>query len=73
MEEKNDPTLTLDELKVQTRKSNKNPNIENTTQVALKDGPRCYNIATLFEILCRLSKKLSQSKLCVFYFRTGEL
>ena len=51
MEEKYDPTLTLDELKVQIRKSNKNPNIGNTTQVVLKDGPRSYKIATLFEIL----------------------
>lgn len=49
--ERYDPDLTLDDLKVQIRQSIKNPNIGNTTQVVLKNGPRSYKIATLFEIL----------------------
>ena len=41
----------LDDLKVKIRETNKNPNIGKTHQVVLKDGPRAYRIATIFEIL----------------------
>ncbi len=43
--------LSLDDLKVKIRETNKNPNIGKTHQVVLKDGPRAYRIATIFEIL----------------------
>jgi len=51
MEERYDPNLSVDELKIQIRKTSNNPNIGNTTQAVLKDGPRSYKIATLFEIM----------------------
>ncbi len=51
MKDKYDPDTTLEELKIQIRKSSTNPNIGNTTQAILKNGPRSYKIATLFEIM----------------------
>ncbi|REL24818.1 DUF4263 domain-containing protein [Rhodohalobacter sp. SW132] len=51
MKGKYDSDITLDELKVQIRKSSGNPNVGKTFQTELKSGPRAYKIATFFEIL----------------------
>ena len=42
---------TLDDVKVRIRESVKNPNIGKTEQVVLKEGPRSFRLATVFEIL----------------------
>lgn len=43
--------LSLEELKVQIRRTSSNPNIGKTFQAVLKEGPRAYKIATFFEII----------------------
>ena len=47
------PETTLDEVKVRIRETYSNPSVGKTHQVVLKDGPRAFRIATLFEILDR--------------------
>ena len=45
------PESTIDDVKVRIRESVKNPNVGRTEQVVLKEGPRSFKLATLFEIL----------------------
>lgn len=45
------PDSTLDDVKVRIRESVKNPNVGKTEQVVLKEGPRAFRLATLFEII----------------------
>lgn len=42
---------SLDDVKVKIRESYTNPNIGKIQQAVLKDGPRAFRIATLFEIV----------------------
>ena len=44
------PDSTLEDVKVRITRTNKNPNIGKVTQATLKDGPRAFKIATLFEV-----------------------
>lgn len=44
------PESTLEDVKVRITQTNKNPNIGKVSHAVLKDGPRTYKIATLFEI-----------------------
>lgn len=44
-------TASLDDVKVRIRESYTNPNIGKIHQAVLKDGPRAFRIATLFEIV----------------------
>ena len=41
----------IDEIKLKSRSTYRNPNIGNTHQILLRDGPRSYKVATVFEIL----------------------
>lgn len=43
--------LTIEEIKVRIIQTSGNPNIGKTHQVVLKNGPRTFRIATIFEIL----------------------
>ncbi|MDH3975447.1 MAG: DUF4263 domain-containing protein [Deltaproteobacteria bacterium] len=45
------PELSVEDIKVKIQATYANPNIGKTHQVVLKDGPRTYRIATIFEIL----------------------
>ena len=45
------PDASLEDVKVRIRECYRNPNVRSTTQVVLKDGPRVFRIATLFEIV----------------------
>jgi len=45
------PESTLDYVKVRIRESVKNPNVGKVEQVVLKEGPRMFRLATLFEIV----------------------
>lgn len=45
------PELSLEDIKVQIGKSIRNPNVGEFKQVTLKEGPRAFRIATLFEII----------------------
>ncbi|ABW66712.1 Shedu anti-phage system protein SduA domain-containing protein [Desulfosudis oleivorans] len=45
------PDSTLDDVKVRIRESVKNPNVGKTEQAVLKEGPRAFRLATLFEIM----------------------
>jgi len=45
------PDSTLDDVKVRIRESFKNPNIGKTEQIVIKEGPRSFRLATLFEIM----------------------
>lgn len=51
MEDKYPPDFSLEEIKIKIRKTSKNPNIGKTHQVTLKNGPRTFRIATIFEII----------------------
>jgi hypothetical protein len=42
---------TLDEIKFHIRQTYGNPNVGATYQILLKDGPRAFRIATIFQIL----------------------
>ena len=44
-------TKTLDEIKFHIKQTHSNPNVGTTHQIVLKDGPRAYRIATIFQIL----------------------
>lgn len=52
------PDATLDDVKVRIREVNTNPNVGKFFQVVLKDGPRAFRIATLFEIINPQTKEL---------------
>lgn len=43
--------MSLEDVQVHIRSTAANPNIGKTHQVVLKDGPRAFRIATIFEIL----------------------
>ncbi len=45
------PDSTLDDVKVRIVQSIKNPNVGKREQVVLKEGPRAFRLATLFEIM----------------------
>ena len=45
------PEASLDDVKVRIRECYTNPNVRSTKQVVLKEGPRTFRIATLFEIV----------------------
>lgn len=45
------PESNLEDVKVRIRKSIINPNVGKVEQVVLKEGPRAYGLATLFEIV----------------------
>ena len=45
------PDSTLDDVKVRIRESIRNPNVGKVEQVALKEGPRMFRLATLMEIM----------------------
>ncbi|OPY84795.1 MAG: hypothetical protein A4E65_00231 [Syntrophorhabdus sp. PtaU1.Bin153] len=42
---------TIEDIKLHIQQTHRNPNIGATHQITLKDGPRAYHIATVFEIL----------------------
>jgi hypothetical protein len=42
---------SIEDVKVRIRECYRNPNVRNTRQVVLKEGPRTFRIATLFEIV----------------------
>jgi hypothetical protein len=44
------PETTFDEVKVRIQQTFRNPNVGFVKQVVLKDGPRTYRLASLFEI-----------------------
>lgn len=44
-------SASLEDIKVEIRQTYSNPNIGKTHQVVLKEGPRAYRIATIFEVL----------------------
>lgn len=52
------PDATLDDVKIKIRATTKNPNVGKVTTVALKDGPKTYKLATLFEVLEPETKQL---------------
>ncbi len=43
--------LSIEDIKVRILQTSGNPNIGKTHQVVLKDGPRAFRVATIFEIL----------------------
>ena len=45
------PDLSIEDIKVRITQTSGNPNIGKTHQVTLKNGPRTFRIATIFEIL----------------------
>ena len=45
------PDLSVEDIKIKIQQTSKNPNIGKTHQVTLKDGPKAFRIATIFEIL----------------------
>jgi len=45
------PDLSIEDIKVRIIQTSGNPNIGKTHQVTLKNGPRTFRIATIFEIL----------------------
>jgi len=45
------PDLSLEDITVKIQQTSGNPNIGKTHQVVLKNGPRAYRIATIFEII----------------------
>ena len=51
MEDNYPPDFSLEEIKIKIQQTSKNPNIGKTHQVTLKDGPRTFRIATIFEII----------------------
>ena len=51
MEDSYPPDFSLEEIKIKIRQTSKNPNIGKTHQVTLKNGPRTFRIATIFEIV----------------------
>src|SRR5450759_3054035 len=52
------PESTLEDVKVRISKSIRNPNVGDVKQVVLKEGPRAFRLATLFEILDPKSHKV---------------
>jgi len=52
------PDLSIDDIKVKIQQTSGNPNIGKTHQVILKNGPRAFRIATIFEIINQKTKKL---------------
>src|SRR5665648_398879 len=45
------PEASRDDVKVRIRESIKNPNVGKVEQVVLKEGPRAFRLATLYEII----------------------
>lgn len=45
------PEATIEDVKVRIRKSMRNPHIGKVEQAVLREGPRAFRLATLFEIL----------------------
>lgn len=43
---------TIEDVKVRIRQSVRNRNIGRVEQVVLREGPRAFRLATLFEIVC---------------------
>ena len=58
MENKIPNDISIEDIKVRIRSTSKNPNIGNTRHVVLKNGPRTYKIATIFEIVDPAEGKL---------------
>lgn len=52
------PDLSEEDIKVKIQQTSNNPNIGKTHQVTLKNGPRTFRIATIFEILNPATKEL---------------
>lgn len=52
------PDLSIEDIKVKIQQTSGNPNIGKTHQVTLKDGPRAFRIATIFEIINPTTNKL---------------
>ena len=52
----NPPDLTIEDIKVRIIRTSGNPHIGKTHQVILKNGPRTFRIATIFEILDPVSR-----------------
>ncbi len=52
------PDLSVDDIKIKIQQTSRNPNIRKTHQVTLKNGPRAYRIATIFEIINPKTNKL---------------
>lgn len=50
MEREYPPESTIDDIKIAIRRSYRNPQIGHTFQSVIKNGPRTYKIATVFEI-----------------------
>lgn len=51
MEEHFSPDTTIEDIKVAIKLSQRNPNVGRTFQSVLKNGPRAFKIATVFEIM----------------------
>jgi hypothetical protein len=58
MSESYPPDYSIEDIKVRIQQTSGNPNIGNTQQVVLKDGPRTFRIATIFEIMDPAAGKL---------------
>jgi len=55
---------SIEDVLVRIRETIKNPNVGKVTQVSLKNGPRTFRLATLFEILDP-RRKVFTTILCV--------
>ncbi|MEW5986488.1 MAG: Shedu anti-phage system protein SduA domain-containing protein [Chloroflexota bacterium] len=61
---------TIEDVKVEIRTTNSNPNVGKTYQVILKEGPKIYRIATIFEIFDANAGKLHHHALKVDSYRS---
>ncbi len=62
------PGLSVEDIKIKIRQTYRNPNIGKTHQVVLKDGPKAYRIATIFEIMKPSTKELHHLSLKIDSF-----
>jgi len=63
------PDTSLEDVLLRIRQTEKNPNVGKTTQVVLKEGPRAYKVATLFEILGSDAKSVHHHALRIEHFQ----
>lgn len=61
--------LTLEDIKIAIRQAKHNPSIGKTFQHVLKDGPRTFKIATIFEIMNAKTRELHHYSLRLDCFR----
>lgn len=73
MEDSYPPDFSLEEIKIKIRQTSKNPNIGKTHQVTLKNGPRTFRIATIFEIVNPNNQELHHLSLQIDSFDKTKL